>query len=88
MFNLLLHRTTKDVIPRRDEAPTWESPGTMFVFALLIDAWKQEIATSRYARLAMTCFFEQHNVANLPKTNANAKYFDVRAAGRRPYIHY
>ena len=28
---VLLHCTTKYVIPRRGEAPTWESPGTMFV---------------------------------------------------------
>jgi hypothetical protein len=25
-FVVLLHRTTKYVIPRRGEAPTWESP--------------------------------------------------------------
>ena len=32
-FGGLLHRTTKHVIPRKGEALTWESPGTMFVFA-------------------------------------------------------
>ena len=46
MFNVLLHRTTKDVIPRRGEAPTWESPGTMFDFSAFIDGLYQEIATS------------------------------------------
>ena len=33
------------VIPRRPNGPTWESPGTMFVFALQIDEQYQEIAT-------------------------------------------
>ena len=42
----LLHRTTKYVIPRRGDAPTWESPGTMFVFAAFFDGLYQEIATS------------------------------------------
>ena len=46
MFIGLLHRTAKYVIPRRPERPTWESPGTMFVFALLFDLLYQEIATS------------------------------------------
>ncbi|MBR4289581.1 MAG: hypothetical protein IKT52_02955, partial [Oscillospiraceae bacterium] len=41
-------------IPRRGEAPTWESPGTMFDFSAFIDGLYQEIATSRYALLAMT----------------------------------
>ena len=53
MFIGLLHRTTKYVIPRRGEAPTWESPGTMFVSALLFDLLYQEIATGLTA-LAMT----------------------------------
>ena len=45
-FGVLLRRTTEYVIPRRGEAPTWESPGTMFVFACIFDEWYQEIATS------------------------------------------
>ena len=45
-FIVLLHRTTKYVIPRRGEAPTWESPGTMFVLAAFFDRLYQEIATS------------------------------------------
>ena len=33
------------VIARRGVAPTWQSPGTMFVSALQIDEWYQEIPT-------------------------------------------
>ena len=29
-FVVLLHRTTKHVIPRRGEAPTWESPAPKY----------------------------------------------------------
>ena len=39
------------VIPRRGEAPTWESPGTAFRIAVQVDKWYQEIATSH--RIAM-----------------------------------
>ena len=53
-FIVLLHRTSKYVIPRRGKAPTWESPGTMFVFVVFFDRLYQEIATSRKALLAMT----------------------------------
>ena len=42
----VLHRTTRHVIPRRGNAPTWESPGTMFIFVYVFDEWYQEIATS------------------------------------------
>ncbi|WP_221936051.1 hypothetical protein, partial [Klebsiella pneumoniae] len=41
-----LQRTIKHVIPRKGEALTWESPGTMFVSALLFVPSYQEIATS------------------------------------------
>ena len=53
-----MRRTTKYVIPRKGEALTWESPGTVFVFACIFDRLKQEIATSRYALLAMTVVFD------------------------------
>ena len=46
MFVELLHRTFKYVIPRRGEAPTWESPGTMFASAYVFNRLYQEIATS------------------------------------------
>ena len=57
------------VIARRGKAPTWQSPGTMFAFALLADRLKQEIATSRCALLAMTFLVVQCNCppnCNLP----------------------
>ena len=57
MFDVLLYRTSKYVIPRRGKAPTWESPGTMFVPACIFDGTYQEIATSRRALLAMTWKF-------------------------------
>ena len=45
-FIALLYRTIEHVIPRRGKAPTWESPGTMLVFAVFFDRLYQEIATS------------------------------------------
>ena len=48
MFIVLLHRTTRYVIPRRGVAPTWESPGTLFVSAVLFDGLYQEIAPQAF----------------------------------------
>ena len=46
-------RTINHVIPRRGNAPTWESPGTMYISAQQVDDWYQEIVTGLKA-LAMT----------------------------------
>ena len=44
----VMHRSYRYVIARRAKAerPTWQSPGTRFVFAVQNDGWYQEIATS------------------------------------------